>query len=146
MAKTKKIMIVSESRYSPDKMYVDQMPKLAKGFVRLGHDTRRFSYCGLLRQLGPFKIKRLLRLIYKKKVDEILRKNAKHYQPDIVYISFARLLNADTVNMIREVCPKAVFIGGDGDPWPSRQEGRIDMALALDILMATNNGTFLDEY
>lgn len=141
-----KIIVISDTNYKPVKMYLDQMPKLAKGFIRLGHDVRHLSYCGLLSQLSPFKSRSLSSLLFKKKVDETLARFAKHYKPDILYISFAKHLDKLTIGLLREAAPQAVFIGGDGDPWPQRENGRIETARQLDILMATNNGTFLDKY
>ncbi len=146
MKLSRKILILSDTGYNPVKMYLDQMPKLAKGFVRLGHDVRHISYCGLLSQLSPFKSRSLSQFLYKKKVDETISRFAKNYRPDIIYISFAKYLDKTTVLLLRQAAPSAVFIGGDGDPWPSHEKGRIETACELDILMATNNGSFLDEY
>ncbi len=122
------------------------MLKLAKGFIRLGHDVRHISYSGLLSQLSPFKSRKLSACFYEKKVDRQIAQLAAHYQPDIVYISFAKFLDANTVGTIRKSCPKAVFIGGDGDPWPKLQGDRIRIAKELDILTATNDGEFLQDY
>jgi len=146
MAKTRKILIVSDSPYNPIKLYIDQMPKLAKGLIRLGHDVRRFSYCNALAEVCPFKSRAVAARFYKSRVDELLCRYARNYKPDIVYISFARVLDAQTVARLREVLPGAVFIGGDGDPWPQLRKGRIETAKQLDILTATNDGEFLQVY
>lgn len=142
----RKILIISDTNYKPVKLYLDQMPKLTKGFIRLGHDVRHLSYCGLLSQLSPFKSRSLSSFIYKKKVDEILARFTSHYKPDIIYISFAKHLNAATLSLLREAAPAAVLIGMDGDPWPEREPGRIETAKGLDVLMATNDGIFIDQY
>jgi hypothetical protein len=52
MSKAKRILIVADIRLKPIKMFLDQMPKLAKGFIRLGHDVRLFSYCSVLSQVS----------------------------------------------------------------------------------------------
>ena len=122
------------------------MPKLAKGFIRLGHDARIFSYCNMFSQVSPFKSKKIKKRFYKKHVDTILQEQIKNYKPDIIYISFARFLNAETIEIIRQSAPHAIFIGGDGDPWPKLQAGRIETAKKLDILTATNDGQFLQDY
>lgn len=146
--KCRKMLIISDSSYEPIKMYLDQMSKLAKGLIRIGHDVRHLSYCGILSELSPFKSRTLSCFFMKAKAkaDEIIGRVAKHYQPDIVFVGFARLLDIATLTMLREVVPSAVFVGRDGDPWPSRKAGRIETACGLDILLATNNGYFLDEY
>jgi hypothetical protein len=146
MEKVRKILIISDSSYKPVKMFLDQMPKLAKGFIRLGHDVRNINYGGLLSQLSPFKSRSLSRVLFKKKADEVASRFAENYRPDIVFISFPKCLDAQSVTLLRQMCPACVFIGMDGDPWPSRQKGRIETACELDILLATNNGSFLDEY
>jgi spore maturation protein CgeB len=95
---------------------------------------------------SPFKSRCLSAYLYKKKIDQEIARLVVHYQPDIIYISFAKSLNAETIETVREACPQAVFIGGDGDPWPKLQKDRIETAKKLDILTATNDGQFLQDY
>ncbi|MFC1677251.1 glycosyltransferase [Planctomycetota bacterium] len=146
MANTKRIFIIGDISDKPIKMFLNQMPKLAKGFIRLGHDARCFSYCNALERMSPFKSRTITRRFYKSKVDKLLASQVANYKPDIVYISFARVLDGETIMAMREAAPKAVFIGGDGDPWPKLHKGRIDTAKRLDILTATNDGQFLQDY
>lgn len=146
MAKARRIFIIADIGYNPIKMFLDQMHKLSKGLIRLGNDARIFSYSGALRQLSPLKSKTFSKHFFKSRLDHLLAEQIKNYKPDVVYISFVRFLNADTIKCIRQVAPKAVFIGGDGDPWPKLQEDRIETAKQLDILTATNDGQFLQDY
>lgn len=146
MNKAKRIFIVADVKNNPIKMFLDQMPKLAKGFVRLGHDVRIFSYCNALLQLSCLKSKTFARRFFKSRVDKLLAEQLKNYNPDIVYVSFADSLDADTIICMRHAVPEAVFIGGDGDPWPQLQKNRIETARQLDILTATNDGEFLQTY
>ncbi|MCH8120522.1 MAG: glycosyltransferase family 1 protein [Planctomycetes bacterium] len=146
MTRPKRIFIVADMSGKSIKIFLNQMPKLAKGLIRLGHDARIFSYCDALRQLSPFKSKTITSRFYKSKVDHLLANRIKDYKPDIVYVSFARILNTETIEIVREVAGNAVFIGGDGDPWPKLQGDRIETAKKLDILTATNDGQFLQDY
>jgi len=147
MTKPKRIFIVADIKYRPIKVFVDQIPKIAKGFVRLGNDVRSFSYCNVLDQISLLKSKTLSKLLFKSKVDELLADQLKNYKPDIVYINFPRALDANTIKHMRQAAPDAVFIGDDGDPWPKLQkDGRLNTAKELDILTATNDGTFLQDY
>ncbi len=146
MSKAKRIFIVADISHKPIKMFLDQMPKLAKGFIRLGHDARLFSYCNALAQMSPLKSKTFASRFYKGKVDDLLATQIRNYCPDIVYVSFARVLDAQTVECMRQAASDAVFIGGDGDPWPQAQKNRIETAKKLDILTATNDGEFLQVY
>jgi spore maturation protein CgeB len=127
-------------------MFLDQMPKLAKGFIRLGHDVRLFSYCNALAAASPFKSKTLKAGFYKSKVDDTLASQIKSYKPDIIYVSFARVLDAQTIITLRQVAPNAIFVGGDGDPWPQHNKNRVETAKQLDIVTATNDGEFLKVY
>jgi hypothetical protein len=143
----RKILILSDSNYSPAKVYIDQIPKLAKGFIRLGHDARLFSYSSALLQLSPLKSRRVSKFLCKKKVDELLAVYIRSYKPDIIYINFPRSSNRDTIDAMRQEAGSAVFIGGDGDPWPKLQKDkRIETARGLDIMTATNDGEFLQDY
>ncbi|MBN2138817.1 MAG: glycosyltransferase [Sedimentisphaerales bacterium] len=146
MSKAKRIFIVADISHKVVKMFLDQMPKLAKGFIRLGHDVRLFSYCNALAQASPLKSKSFASRFYKSSVDDMLADQIKSYAPDIVYVSFARVLDAHSVVRMRQAAPNAVFVGGDGDPWPQHQRNRIATAKELDIVTATNDGEFLDVY
>jgi glycosyltransferase involved in cell wall biosynthesis len=127
-------------------MFLDQTQKLAKGFIRLGNDVRFFSYNGLLGQLSPFKSRSLSGFLYKHKVNDTLADYAKNYMPDIVIFGFCKCLDGDAIERIRQVAPNAVIVGGDGDPWPKLQKGRIELAKHADILAATNDGPWLQDY
>jgi glycosyltransferase involved in cell wall biosynthesis len=127
-------------------MFLDQMSKLAKGFIRLGNDVRFFNYGGALSEASPLKSKSFAKRFFKSRVDELLAGQVKNYEPDIVYISFAGALDAETVLHLREAAPNAVFIGSDFDPWPKLRPGKIEIAKKLDILTATNDGEFLQDY
>jgi len=146
MGKIKRIFIVADISFKPIKMFLDQMPKLAKGFIRLGHDVRTFSYCNALEQVCPIGSTMFAARFYKSRVDELLAVQVKNYCPDVVYVSFARVLDAMTVEKMREAAPQAAFIGADGDPWPQSHRGRVETAKRLDILTATNDGEFLQVY
>jgi len=56
------------------------------------------------------------------------------------------VLDCKTIELARQAASNAVFIGGDGDPWPKLQGDRIETAKKLDILTATNDGQFLQDY
>lgn len=147
MAKAKRILIIADINYNPVKMPLNQMPKLAKGFIRLGNDARIISYGGLLNELSPFRSRLLSQFLYKKKTDEIIAKYAKNYKPDFIYIGFPRSMDAETIDRIKEVVPMAKMIGLDGDPWPTLQkDNRIEIAKKIDILTITNDGKFLQDY
>jgi hypothetical protein len=146
MPNTKRIFIVSEVSHQPVKMFRNQSLKLAKGFIRLGNDVRIFSYFNVLMELSRFKSRTFAGRFSKASVDKLLAKEIANYAPDIVYIRFVRVLNPQTLEMMRQAAPKAVFIGFDNDAWPERRGERVNIAKKLDILLASNNGSFLQIY
>ena len=128
-------------------MFIDQVPKLAKGFIRLGHDVRSISYSNVIKQLSPLKSKKLTGILYKKKADDIIAKYAKCYEPDIVILGgFPRHFNGESVERLKNAAPNSIFIGGDGDPWPKLNPERIETAKHFDIMTATNDGQWLQDY
>ncbi len=146
MQKAKRIFIVADIKHKPIKMFLEPMPKLAKGFIRLGNDVRLFSYCSALSEVSPLNSKTFARLFFKSRVDNLLAEQVKNYEPDIVYVCFAGALDAKTILRLRETAPNAVFIGVDADPWPKLHHNKIEIAKKLDILTATNDGEFLQDY
>jgi spore maturation protein CgeB len=127
-------------------MFIDQTIKYAKGFVQLGHDFRSFSYSGLLQQLSPVKSRQIKKFFYKNKADRILLEYARHYKPDIVIIASHGCFDLVLISRLREAIPDAVLIGVDGDPWPKLIPSKMNAAKGFDILMATNDGQWLQDY
>lgn len=142
----RKILLISETDINTKKLYLDPVPKLMKGFIRLGHEARHLSYTGIMAQLSPFKGRSLKKRFHKVKTDEVLCEYSKHFMPDIVYFGFARGLDKKTVQRLRDVAPNAVFVGWDQDPWPENKVGRLELGCEMDVLLGTNNGSFLEEY
>jgi hypothetical protein len=143
---SKRILIVADISYNPVKMFLDQTYKLAKGFIRTGHDVRLFSYCDALRQLSPLKSRSFSKLFFKSYVDKLLIQQVKSYRPHIVYMSFPKFMDDKTIRLVRYANPGTVVVGFDADPWPKLQGNRIETARELDILTATNDGRFLQDY
>ena len=146
MRKPMRICIVADIVYNPAKMYLNSMRKLAKGWIRLGHDVEIFSYRNAIFNLSPIRSKKFAYRFYKSKVDELLASRLKHYIPDIVLIGFPRIFDAESVECIRQAAPSAVLIGYEVDPWPKLQKNRIETAQKFDIIVATNDGEFLEDY
>jgi hypothetical protein len=82
---------------------------------------------------------------FKSKADKLICLYTKQYRPHIIFVA-TRKADKSTIQMLRDTVSEAVFIGMDGDPWPGSVPGRIETACYLDILMATNDGCFLDDY
>lgn len=146
MKKVKRIFIVADVGYNPVKMFLNATRKLAKGFIRLGHDVEIFSYSGAFRELSPLKSKTFSAKFFKSRVDRLLSDQIRYYGPDLICTSFAKILNSDTVEQMKQAAPNAVIIGGDGDPWPELHPRKLEIAKKLDILTATNDGQFLQTF
>lgn len=146
MPKAKRIFIVEDMKEYTDKFLLSGIRKQVKGFIRLGHDVHRFSYGGAFRYVAPVMSNILSRRRYKDRVDEVLVREVEGYNPEIIMISFANFLDVKTIDLIRQAAPKAFMYGIDGDPWPQFQKDRIDIGSKLDLMLATNDDEWLDEY
>jgi len=146
MSSVKRVFIVEDMKQFSDRFILSGIRKQVKGFIRLGHDVHRFDYGQALRSVAPVKSAILSRKHCKSQVDDLLITQIKRYSPDIVFVSFAKYLDVATIQMMREAAPNAVFFGCDGDPWPQYQKNRIEIASKLDLMLATNNGKWLDLY
>jgi spore maturation protein CgeB len=146
MPKAKKIFMVADLRLDAVQMFKNNPLKFAKGFIRLGHDVRLVSYYEMVLGNSPVKNRTFARLFSKNKTDSQIVKAIKNYAPDVIFVTYVRLLDAEAVEQMRKAAPTAVFIGLDVDPWPELHPGRIDIAKKLDIFMATNDGQFLQTY
>jgi spore maturation protein CgeB len=146
MPNAKRIFMVSDLRLDAVQMFKNNPVKLAKGFIRLGHDVRQFGYFETVIGLSPIKNRAFARLFAKNKADDLLVEAVKNYRPDIIFITFVRVFDAETVERMRRAAPNAVFVGFDVDAWPQLHIGRIEIAKKLDILLATNDGEYLQTY
>ncbi len=146
MTKAKRIFIVEDKKDFTHKIFLSGIRKTTKGFMRLGHDVYAFDYGGAFWNVAPVMSKIISRKWCKSKVDEVLVRQLKSYNPDIVYISFANFIDVDTIALIRQAVPNAFLFGFDGDPYPELQTNRVPVGSKLDLMFATNNGKWLDEY
>ena len=145
MNSANRIFVIYGLNYNTPKMFF-QTQNMAKGFIRLGHDVLSFNYERALLQSSMFKSKKLSEKFYKSRVDQLMAKQIRAYQPDIVYMSFFKAIDTESINFIREAAPTAILIGFDDDPWPKLQKNRVETACKLDILIATNDGQWLQQY
>lgn len=136
MARCERIFIVEDTKQFSDKFLFNGIRKQVKGFIRLGHDVHRFDYGGAFWKVAPVKSKILSRKWVKHQVDELLVKQLKYYQPDIVHISFANFIDVETIAAIRQAVSDAFLYGCDGDPWPQYQKNRVDIGSKLDLMLA----------
>lgn len=147
MSKAKRILFLTDGKDFTDKQLQHGHRKLFKGLIRLGHDTQEFCYRRAFLQAGPIMSRKFARQFCKSHVvDKLLVKQIRNYKPDIVYITFANYLNAETVILMREAAPRAFFIGGDGDLWPELHKHRVEAAKELDLIVTTYEGKALHAY
>ena len=146
MAKAKRIFFVADTKEFTDKLLKNEVRRLFKGLIRLGHDTQVFNYRAGLYWEAPLMSRILSKKRCKHHVDKLLIKQVKNYNPDIVYIGFANFLDAETVKLIRQAAPTAFFIGREGDMWPELHKGRVETTTELDILLTPYDGKGIDPY
>lgn len=146
MTKAKRIFFIADTTDFTDKLLKTGIRRQIKGLIRLGHDTQVFSYNTAFWQTAPVMSRLLTRRWCKPYVDELLVKQIKNYKPDVVYISFANFLDAQTVRLARVAAPDALFLGYDGDLWPELHKGRVQTAANLDLLITVYDGNGLQAY
>jgi len=146
MPKAKRIFFVADAKNFTDKLLLSGLRKQVKGFTRLGYDTQVFCYHDAFWLTAPVLSKILTRRWCKPYVDELLIKQIKNYNPDIVCVCFANFLDSGTVRLMRQSAPDAFFIGFDGDLWPEYHRNRIEAAKQLDLVTNTYTGNGIDAY
>lgn len=142
----RRIFIIADFKNRSPKSIRIERRRWPKGFIRLGHDVQCFSYKDMITQCGPFPSKRIARRFARKKTDKLLIEQVKHYHPHIVFVHCMNDLSDKTVRSLRDVAPKAIFVGRDNDPFPKRDSVRLAVAGQLDIVVATNAGRWLRTY
>lgn len=146
MSKAKRIFFVADTKEFTDKLLKNETRRQVKGFVRLGHDAQVFNYRGGLYWEAPLMSRILSKKRCKRHVDDLLVRQVKNYSPDVVHVSFANFLDADTVQRMRHAAPSAFFIGRDIDLWPELHKDRLEAATRLDVVMTTYDGEGLRGY
>jgi spore maturation protein CgeB len=117
-----------------------------KGFARIGHDFQHFSYKNIMMQLSPLKSKTIAKMFAKNYTDKLLAAQVKQYHPDIIFILTMKDLDADTVDVLKEVAPNSFFVGRDNDWHPEKNPSRMAIAKKMDTVIATNAGEWLRFY
>jgi len=146
MQHAKRIFLISDFKDESPKSTRIVQRRWLKGFIRLGHDVQRFSYRNIMLQSSPFPSKRIAQGFAKRKADAILIEQIKQYHPHIVFVHSMKYLDEKSIQAAHMVAPDTVFIGGDDDPFPEKNPARIAVAKQMDIVIATNAGSFLKTY
>jgi len=136
MKNPRKILFVTDTKDLTGKLLMECQRKYLKGFIRLGCDCQFFSFNHAADNVSPVKRKELVRF-FKGRIDDLLVKQIKNYLPDIVLVSFAKYLDAETISIARKAAGAVPFIGIDVDIWPELHKGRIEAASKLDLVLTT---------
>ncbi len=146
MPETKRIFVIAYLKEeSPASIRVERR-RWIKGLIRLGHDVQHFSYRNITRELSAFKSKYFFKHTAKRYTNPTLLEQVRCYHPDIVLALSMEDYGPETVLAMRQVAPKAVFVGRDTDWFPERNKERLAIARQMDIVNATNAGEWLQEY
>ncbi|KPK77185.1 MAG: hypothetical protein AMJ79_04145 [Phycisphaerae bacterium SM23_30] len=140
-----KILIVGDFKEESGRRLLVNARKFGKGFVRNGHDVMEFCYRAQLQQLSPIKSKNWAVKIAKKKVDEILAELARHYQPELVFLTTFKLLDVKTIRQIKAAA-QALLICWYEDATRGLNEQVLDIGRMCDFFLATSGGELLQRY
>lgn len=119
--------------------------KIAKGFIRNGHDVLPFSYRQQMNSLSWLPGKKLSRAFTQKKTDMLCCDLLRDYQPDLVLLLAYRVMNHETIARLRDTLPDALFTGWYPDTLDAMNEHSLRTNRLLDAFMATGAGTHLAE-
>jgi spore maturation protein CgeB len=149
MSGLKRIFVIADFKDETARSIRAQPRMWVKGLIRLGHDVQRFSYRNILTQFNPFSgrhFRRFAPRFVRRRADDILSRQIKPYQPDVVLILSMKYLTAETIRVIRAAAPDAVVVGRDDDPFPEKNQARLAIAKETDIIITTSSGRFLRTY
>lgn len=132
-----RVFFVTDTRDLTGQLLLEVVRKHVKGLIRLGHDTQVFSCNHALSQVRTSWLGRLGKKVARERARRLLVQQIKRYDPDIVHVSFSKLVDAGLVLLMREAAPRAVFLGIDVDLWPELHRNRVEAAAHLDVLFTT---------
>ncbi|RPJ62090.1 MAG: glycosyltransferase family 1 protein [Acidobacteria bacterium] len=129
-----RVFFVADTKDLTPKLFLDAVRKYVKGFVRLGHDTQVFSCSHALFSANSVAWRALSKRYSKKRAVETLLQQLRLYKPDLVFVGLPKMIDAKTILCMREVAPKAFFMGIESDVRPEERPGRVEAASKLDLL------------
>jgi glycosyltransferase involved in cell wall biosynthesis len=130
-----RVFFVTETKDFSPRLFLDVSRKYVKGFARLGHDTHVFSCSSALAAARPIRWRRFSRFWWAPRGKELLLRQIRLYQPDLVVVNLPRLVDAGTIQLMRDTVPQAFFMGIDGEAAPERRLESVRVAAKLDLLL-----------
>jgi len=141
-----KILLLADFRYDTPHFMMNNSRSFCKGFTRQGHDVMPVSYRNLLLQFSPVKSKYWAVKLAKNKTDRLLTELVRHYQPDIVFITTFKIIDAATIARLKDILPAARFVCWYGDLCRGCDPAVLSIAQQCDWFLATSAGATLQAY
>ena len=146
MKVTKRVFIIGDFKLHTTKSIRIERRHWIKGLMRAGCDVQSFSYRNITKQFSPFERRAYALKFGRKRAEHALLEQIKTYHPNIVLIVNMKDIRPDCLQAMRDLAPRAVFVGRDVDPFPECDPERMEIASKMDIVLATNAGTWLQRY
>ncbi len=146
MTASMKILLIGDFRHGHPGTLWSNLRKFSKGFQRLGHDVLEFSYPNMLLQFSPFQSRKLALKLARKRTDQALAQLTRHYQPDIIILMVYKLLDHQTVEMLRAEAPHAVFLFRYSDALHCHDEQVMPIGRLCDWFIPSGAGEDLIKY
>ncbi len=141
-----RVLIVGDFQRDLTRFMLNNSRKFSKGFTRNGHHVLEFSYRNMLMQLSPLPSRRWAAWLAKGKTDRLLAKLAQHHQTDLVLITAFRLLDAVTVQRLKQAVPHAQIVCWYGDMQQGTDPHVAAIGRQCDWFLATSAGSTLRNY
>jgi hypothetical protein len=142
----KRIFVIGDfKQHSPVSISIER-PRWVKGLIRCGCDVRVFSYRNILMQFSPFQKRTYAMRFGRKKTEQTLIDLLRAHRPDVILILNMKDISLDCLDLMKEMFGHTIFVGRDVDWHPDRNSERMAIAKRMDIVVATNAGTWLESY
>ncbi len=141
-----RILLIADFRRDHPRQLLNNPRKFSKGLVRNGHDVLEFSYKDELLALSPFRSKKFAQWCAKEKTDDLLLVLSKHYQPEVILIMAFKLLDAETIQRLKQAHPSTPVMCWYCDMYAGIDPKIAPLAKECHWFLATAGGDFLKAY
>ncbi len=114
--------------------------KLAKGFIRNGHDVQVFSYLMQMNALSYMPGKKWNKKYFQNKTDCLCCEILKSYQPDFILMPGYRLISQSSIAKFKDILPNTFFAGFYYDQLEDMADDYVSTNKLMDAFMATGAG------
>ena len=141
-----KILFLADFRRDSPRFLLNNPRIMSKGFMRHGHDVLEFSYRDMILRNSLIASKKWAVKWAKRKTDQMLLRMAQSYEPDLLFIMTFKLLDVETIRMLKEALPGARVMCWYIDMYDGADPAVAPIAKESEWLLSTGGGAILRTY